>query len=180
MKIDERQKEEYKIARSKERIAARNARKESRRILQGAKMLISKEEIEAREKAGKKPITPKKWKEDEKKRLLEARNSLKAKPKDFYSEELKARRKAKKKRLRAIRKKIEESFNPQSIFYPKYNSHINPHIAAQAKFDIMILHIKQSKAAAKKQSKEDKAKYKASLVASKMHVKKDNKASLAA
>lgn len=147
MKLDKRQKEEYKIARSKERIVARNARKAERRALQKKHEAVPKEKI---------------------------------KPKDFYCEELKARRKAKKERLRAIRKKIKESFNTQAIFYPKYNSRINPHIAAQAEFDIMILHIKQSKATAKKQSKEDKAKYKASLVASKTHVKKDNKASLAA
>lgn len=47
---------QYKIARSKERIKLRNLWKASRRSLQGCKMLISAEEAEAREKAGKKPI----------------------------------------------------------------------------------------------------------------------------
>lgn len=39
------------------------------------------------------------------------------------------------------------------------------HIEAQTKWDMMILHMKEAVRSAKKQSVEDKAKYKASLVA---------------
>lgn len=165
MKMDKNRKEEYKIARSEERVAARNAQKAERRALQGVKMFVSEEEAKAREKEGKKPIVPKKWKEDEKKHLLEARNLPRVKPKDFYSEELKVRRKAKRERLKVIHKKIEENFAPQAIFYPKFNKEIKSQIATQVEFDGMITRIKRLKATAKKQSKEDKAKYKASLVA---------------
>lgn len=156
---------EAKIARSKKRVETRNAWKESRRALQGAKMLISKEEAEAREKAGKKPIVPKKWKEEKRKLLLESKKQLKVEPKDFHSEELKARRKAKRERLKAIRRKMEIDYIPQAIRYPAISKIGKKQAAAQAKFNIMIINIKQLKAKAKKQSKEDKAKHKASLVA---------------
>ena len=66
MKMDKNRKEEYKIARSEERVAARNARKAERRVFR-VKQITSEEEV---------------------------------KPKNFYSEELKARRKVKRESIR--------------------------------------------------------------------------------
>lgn len=106
------------------------------------------------------------------------------KPKDFYSEELKARRKVKRERAKAlIEKRKKVLFVFQSINYPKFNKYDRKQLDAQVKFDHMIIHMKQSKAKSIKQSKEDKAKYKASLVAfKKTYVRKTGttKAPLAA
>lgn len=44
MKIDKNRKEEYKIARSEERVAARNARKAERRVFR-VKQITSEEEV---------------------------------------------------------------------------------------------------------------------------------------
>ena len=131
MKIDKNRKEEYKIARSEERVAARNARKAERRVFR-VKQITSEEEV---------------------------------KPKNFYSEELKARRKVKRERAKALIEKRKSTFVFQSINYPKFNKYDRKQLDAQVKFDNMIININQTKARAKKQSKEDKAKYKASLVA---------------
>lgn len=131
MKIDKNRKEEYKIARSEERVAARNARKAERRVFR-VKQITSEEEV---------------------------------KPKNFYSEELKARRKVKREKAKALIEKRKSTFVFQSINYPKFNKYDRKQLDAQVKFDNMIININQTKARAKKQSKEDKAKYKASLVA---------------
>lgn len=131
MKIDKNRKEEYKIARSEERVAARNARKAERRVFR-VKQITSEEEV---------------------------------KPKNFYSEELKARRKVKRERAKALIEKRKSTFVFQSINYPKFNKYDRKQLDAQVKFDNMIININQTKARAKKQSKEDKTKYKASLVA---------------
>lgn len=149
MKMDKNRKEEYKIARSEERVAARNARKAERRVFR-VKQITSEEEV---------------------------------KPKNFYSEELKARRKVKRERAKALVEKRKSTFVFQSINYPRFNKYDRKQLDAQVKFDNMIINIKQTKARAKKQSKEDKAKYKASLVAfKKTYVRKTSitKASLAA
>lgn len=131
MKMDKNRKEEYKIARSEERVAARNARKAERRVFR-VKQITSEEEV---------------------------------KPKNFYSEELKARRKVKRERAKVLVEKIKSTFVFQSINYPRFNKYDRKQLDAQVKFDHMIIHMKQSKAKSIKQSKEDKAKYKASLVA---------------
>jgi hypothetical protein len=149
MKIDKNRKEEYKIARSEERVAARNARKAERRVFR-VKQITSEEEV---------------------------------KPKNFYSEELKARRKVKRERAKALVEKRKSTFVFQSINYPRFNKYDRKQLDAQVKFDHMIIHMKRSKAKSIKQSKEDKAKYKASLVAfKKTYVRKTSttKASLAA
>lgn len=149
MKMDKNRKEEYKIARSEERVAARNARKAERRVFR-VKQITSEEEV---------------------------------KPKNFYSEELKARRKVKRERVKALVEKRKSTFVFQSINYPRFNKYDRKQLDAQVKFDHMIININQTKARAKKQSKEDKAKYKASLVAfKKTYVRKTSttKASLAA
>lgn len=149
MKMDKNRKEEYKIARSEERVAARNARKAERRVFR-VKQITSEEEV---------------------------------KSKNFYSEELKARRKVKRERVKALVEKRKSTFVFQSINYPKFNKYDRKQLDAQVKFDHMIIHMKQSKAKSIKQSKEDKAKYKASLVAfKKTYVRKTGttKASLAA
>lgn len=180
MKTNEKERIEAKIARSKTRVEARNKHKAEARLLQGAPMFVSEEEKEAREKAEKKPITPKKWKEIEVCRLVEARSksSQNVKSKDFYSEELKSRRKAKREHLKTLLNKSKENFKLQSIAYSKQDEKQS---TAQAKFNMMILAMKEKQKLSKKQSKEDKAKYKASLVAFKeTYVKKDNKAKLAA
>lgn len=179
MKTNKKEHIEAKIARSKARIEARNAHKAEARLLQGVPMFVSEEEKEAREKAEKKPITPKKWKEIQVCKLVEAqaKTPKDVKPKDFYSEELKSRRKAKREHLKTIVDKRKESFKLQSTSYSKQNEKQS---IAQAKFNMMILAMKEKQKLSKKQSKEDKAKHKASLAASKTHVKKDNKASLAA
>lgn len=149
MKMDKNRKEEYKIARSEERVAARNARKAERRVFR-VKQITSKEGV---------------------------------KPKNFYSEELKARRKVKRERAKALVEKRKSTFVFQSINYPRFNKYDRKQLDAQVKFDHMIIYMKQSKAKSIKQSKEDKAKYKASLVAfKKTYVRKTSttKASLAA
>lgn len=103
---------EAKIARSKKRIELRNIWKDDRRSLQGCKMLVSAEEAKDREEAGKKPIVPKKWKEERNARVREARErsaKIDFQPKDFHCDELKERRKAKKlieKLLHSKRKKL--------------------------------------------------------------------------
>lgn len=105
MKIDKNRKEEYKIARSKERVNLKNLWKQSRKSLQGCKMIVLAEEVKAREKLGKKPITPKKWKEERNAKIREAQqlsansNTI---SKDFYCNELKERRKVKKERKKTL------------------------------------------------------------------------------
>lgn len=102
--------------RSKQRIKERNALKISRKALQGAKILISKEEAKLREENGKRPILRKKGKEEARRARLEAQQRTKPiPPKDFYSEELKARRKAKKAHLKDLQKRISEKFKLQVI-----------------------------------------------------------------
>lgn len=149
MKMDKNRREEYKKARSEERVAARNTRKAERRVFR-VKQIVSEEDV---------------------------------KPKDFYSEELKARRKVKRERAKALIEKRKSTFVFQSINYPKFNKYDRKQLDAQVKFDNMIININQTKARAKKQSKKDKAKYKASLVAfKKTYVRKTGttKAPLAA
>lgn len=169
---------EAKIARSKARVEARNTRKAEAKLLQGVPMIVTKEEVEARIKAEKKPITRKKWKEIKVCQLVEAQSkTVKVMLRNFYSEELKSRRKAKREHLKALLKARKSKFNPQCISY--FRNKVKQ-AEAQAKWNMMILHIKEANNFAKKQSIKDKAKYKASLVASKTPVKKDNKAKLAA
>lgn len=112
MKMDKNRKEEYKIARSEERVAARNARKAERRVFR-VKQIVSEEEV---------------------------------KPKDFYSEELKARRKVKRERAKALIEKRKSTFVFQSINYPKFNKYDRKQLDAQVKFDNMIININQTKA----------------------------------
>lgn len=111
MKMDKNRKEEYKIARSEERVAARNARKAERRVFR-VKQIVSEGEI---------------------------------KPKDFYSEELKARRKVKRERVKALVEKRKSTFVFQSINYPKFNKYDRKQLDAQVKFDNMIININQTK-----------------------------------
>lgn len=153
--------EQYKIARSKKRIELRNIWKDDRRSLQGCKMLISAEEAEARKKAGKKPIVPKKWKEERNARIREARErsaKIDFQPKDFHCDELKERRKAKKAHRKALILKTKEAMLTKAI------KRGLKHKDADAIKHTIILTAKLDRAIAKKQSKEDKAKYKASLV----------------
>lgn len=162
MKIDKNRKEEYKIARSKERVKLRNLWKQSRRSLQGCKMLVLAEEVEARERLGKKPITPKKWKEERNAKIHEAQqlsansNNI---PKDFYCDELKERRKAKKGRKKALILKVKESMLTNVVKHELNQKN------TEAIKHVIMLTSKLNKTIARKQSKEDKAKYKASLVA---------------
>lgn len=152
---------QYKIARSKKRIELRNIWKDDRRSLQGCKMLISKEEAEAREKAGKKPIIPKKWKEKRNARIREAcERSAKVdfQPKDFHCDELKERRKAKKAHKKALMLKAKEAMLTKAI--KKVLKHKDPRETKH----VIMLTAKLDRVIARKQSKEDKAKYKASLV----------------
>ena len=153
---------QYKIARSKKRIELRNIWKDDRRSLQGCKMLISKEEAEAREKAGKKPIVPKKWKEERNARIREARErsaKIDFQPKDFHCNELKERRKAKKAHRKALMLKAKEAMLTKAI------KRGLKHKDVDAIKHTIVLTAKLDRAIAKKQSKEDKAKHKASLVA---------------
>jgi hypothetical protein len=76
-------------------------------------------------------------------------------------QEKRAKRKAHLKVLAEARK---EHFKLQTPNYPQFNKD-NKLTTAQAKFNMMIIHMKQAKIASAKQSKEDKAKHKASLVA---------------
>lgn len=155
----------YKEARSKKRIEERNAYKESRRALQGAKMLISEEEAKLREENGKRPILRKKWKEDARKARLEAQQRTKhVSPKDFYSEELKARRKAKKAHLRDLQKKASEKFKLQAVSYVKIRVDTVKRLEKTAKFNAFIDKIARDKKVSLLQSKIDKAKHKASLI----------------
>lgn len=152
---------QYKVARSKERIELRNNWKASRRSLQGCKMLISAEEAEAREKAGKKPIVPKKWKEERNARIREAHErsaKIDFQPKDFHCDELKERRKAKKAHRKALMLKAKEAMLTKAIKHGLKHKDVN-----SIKHTI-VLTAKLDRAIARKQSKEDKAKYKASLV----------------
>lgn len=120
MKISDKQKAEYRIARSKERIKIRNAWKASRKALQGVKMIISEEEKEAREKSGKRPITSKKWKEGLRIRKNITVDNKSTESKSFYCEELKARRKAKRAHLKALKAKKKDMFILQKVKYPKF------------------------------------------------------------
>lgn len=162
MKMDKNRKEEYKIARSKERVKMRNLWKQSRRSLQGCKMLVLAEEVKARERLGKKPITPKKWKEERNAKIREAQqlsansNNI---PKDFYCNELKERRKAKKKRKKALILKVKEAMLTNVVKHELNQKN------TEAIKHVIMLTSKLNKTIARKQSKEDKAKYKASLVA---------------
>lgn len=152
---------QYKIARSKKRIELRNIWKADRRSLQGCKMSISAEEAEAREKAGKKPIVPKKWKEERNARIREARErsaKINFQPKDFHCDELKERRKAKKAHRKALMLKAKEAMLTKAIKHGLKHKDVN------AIKHTIVLTAKLDRAIARKQSKEDKAKYKASLV----------------
>lgn len=152
---------QYKIARSKKRIELRNIWKADRRSLQGCKMSISAEEAEAREKAGKKPIVPKKWKEERNARIREARErsaKINFQPKDFHCDELKERRKAKKAHRKALMLKAKEAMLTKAI------KHGLKHKDVDAIKHTIVLTAKLDRAIARKQSKEDKAKYKAFLV----------------
>lgn len=180
MKIDKNRKEEYKIARSKERVNLRNLWKQSRKSLQCCKMIVLAEEVKAREKLGKKPITPKKWKEERNAKIREAQqlsansNNI---PKDFYCNELKERRKAKKERKKALMLKVKEAMLTNVVKHELNQKN------TEAIKHVIMLTSKLNKAIARKQSKEDKAKYKASLVAfKKAYVRKTGttKATLAA
>lgn len=154
MKTNKKEHIEAKIARSKARIEARNQRKAEAKLLQGVPMIVFKEGVEARVKA---------WKEIKVCQLVESRSKTPMViPKDFYSEELKSRRKAKRERLKALLEAHKSKFKLQSTSYFKDKV---KQIDAQAKWDTMILHMKEAARSAKKQSVEDKAKYKASLVA---------------
>lgn len=127
---------QYKIARSKKRIELRNIWKADRRSLQGCKMLISAEEAEARERSAK----------------------IDFQPKDFYCDELKERRKAKKAHRKALILKAKEAMLTKAI------KHGLKHKDIDAIKHTIVLTAKLDRAIARKQSKEDKAKYKASLV----------------
>lgn len=161
MKMDKNRKEEYKIARSKERVKLRNLWKQSRKSLQGCKMLVLAEEIEARKRLGKKSITPKKWKEERNTKIHEAQqlsansNNI---PKDFYCDELKERRKAKKERKKALILKVKEAMLTNVVKHELNQKN------TEAIKHVIMLTSKLNKTIARKQSKEDKAKYKASLV----------------
>ena len=161
MKMDKNRKEEYKIARSKERVKLRNLWKQSRRSLQGCKMLVLAEEVEACERLGKKPITPKKWKEERNAKIREAQqlsvnsNTI---SKDFYCNELKERRKAKKERKKTLILKAKEAMLTNAVKHELNQKN------TEAIKHVIMLTSKLNKAIARKQSKEDKAKYKASLV----------------
>lgn len=76
-------------------------------------------------------------------------------------QEKRAKRKAYLKALAEARK---EHFKLQTPNYPQFNKD-NKLTTAQAKFNMMIIHMKRAEIASAKQSKEDKAKHKASLVA---------------
>lgn len=155
-----------KEIRSKQRIKERNSLKASRKALQGAKMLISKEEAKLREESGKQPIRRKKWKEEARRARLEAQQRTKpVPPKDFYSEELKARRKAKKAHLKDLQKKASERFKLQVISYIKIRANTIKKFEKMAKFNAFIDKIARDKKISLLQSKIDKAKHKASLAA---------------
>lgn len=155
-----------KEIRSKKRIKERNALKASRKALQGAKMLISNEEAKLREESGKRPILRKKWKEEARRARLEAQQQMKpVPPKDFYSEELKARREAKKAHLKDLQKRASEKFKLQVISYIKIRANTIKKLEKMAKFSAFIDKMKRDKKISLLQSKIDKAKHKASLAA---------------
>ena len=76
-------------------------------------------------------------------------------------QEKRAKRKA---HLKALAEARKEHFKLQTPNYPQFNKD-NKLTTAQAKFNMMIIHMKRAEIASAKQSKEDKAKHKASLVA---------------
>lgn len=129
---------------------------------------------------------------------IEARNKYKAttritsgkKPKvkgentclEWDDPKLQEKRAKRRAHLKALAKAKKDAFKLQAPNYSQFNKN-SREITAQAKFNIMIIHMKQSKALSIKQSKEDKAKYKTSLVAfKKTYVRKTDttKAPLAA
>lgn len=118
---------EAKIARSKARVAARNAYK-----------------AEQAKTSGKKP-------------KIEGENTCPA----WNDPKLVAMRKAKKERMKKLAAKRTESFKPQAINYIKKQI---GQTEAQARYDMSLITAKQAKAKSAQQSKEDKAKHKASLI----------------
>lgn len=95
---------------------------------------------------------------------------------------LKEKRAKRKAHLKVLAEARKEHFKLQTPSYPRFNKD-NKLTTAQAKFNMMIIRMKQAKIASAKQSKEDKAKHKASLVAlKKAYVRKTGttKATLAA
>lgn len=95
---------------------------------------------------------------------------------------LKEKRAKRKAHLKVLAEARKEHFKLQTPSYPRFNKD-DKLTTAQAKFNMMIIRMKQAKIASAKQSKEDKAKYKASLVAfKKTYVRKTGttKAPLAA
>lgn len=160
---------EVKIARSKARVESRNERKYKAMLLQDIPMLLPKDERDEREESGKRPILRKNWKEIEICRLTEARNNTPkdVKPKDFHCDELKARRKDRRERLKKIKQAEDNSCLPQAIYYKKGSNCSKRKTDARIRFEmrIMLLRGKDAARAARRQSREDKAKYEASLVA---------------
>jgi hypothetical protein len=95
---------------------------------------------------------------------------------------LKEKRAKRKAHLKVLAEARKEHFKLQNPSYLRFNKD-NKLTTAQAKFNMMIIRMKQAKIASAKQSKEDKAKHKASLVAlKKAYVRKTGttKATLAA
>lgn len=129
MKMDDNKKQ-FKEARSKARVEARNARKAAAKIT------------------------------SERKPRVKGENTCPA----WNDPKLKEKRAKRKAHLKALAEAREKAYIPQAISYPKFNR--NKKLAEnQAKFDMMLITMRQAKVASTKQSKEDKAKYKASLVA---------------
>lgn len=118
---------QYKIARSKARVEARNAYKAAQAKISGRKSKVKGE------------------------------NTCPA----WDDPELVAKRKAKKEHMKKLAAKRAESFKPQAINYIKKQS---SQIEAQAKYNMFLIVTKQNKVKSAQQSKEDKAKHKASLV----------------
>lgn len=75
MKIDKNRKEEYKIARSEERVAARNARKAERRVFR-VKQITSEEEVKPKTSIVKNLKLVEKLNEKEQKLLLKREKVL--------------------------------------------------------------------------------------------------------
>lgn len=76
---------------------------------------------------------------------------------------LKEKRAKRKAHLKVLAEARKEHFKLQTPSYPRFNKD-DKLTTAQAKFNMMIIRMKQAKIASAKQSKEDKAKHKASLV----------------
>lgn len=72
-----------------------------------------------------------------------------------------AKRKAKKEHMKKLAAKRAKSFKPQAINYIKKQI---GQTEAQAKFNMFLIAVKQAKVKSAQQSKEDKAKHKASLI----------------